>query len=384
MAGHVRQRTPGSWQITVEGPKDGAGKRKAIIKTIRGTKKQAELEMRRIQHEIDNGVFTQPSKLTVGAFLERWLNDYAKTNTSAKTQERYAQLIGRNTVPVLGSVLLDKLTPLQIQGFYTHLLESGRLDGKGGLSAKTVVQIHRILREALKHAVRWRELSTNPADAVEPPRPKRVDVSVFDDEQVVKLVEAVTGTPLYLPVVLGITTGMRRGEILGLRWQDVDLKAGTLAVRQSLEETKAGLAFKEPKTPKSRRVVALPDFTVQALVKHKAAQAQQKLQSDRDAYREHGLVIAWPDGKPFRPHYITLGFARVAKSLGLPSTRFHDLRHTHASQLMHEGEHPKVVSERLGHSTVGITLDRYSHLLPGMQEEAARRIDARLRRAMGG
>jgi integrase len=203
----------------------------------------------------------------------------------------------------------------------------------------------------------------------------------LDESSTTQLLKAVEGSALHLPVLLAATTGMRRGEILGLRWQDVDLDAATLGVRQSLEETKTGLVFKPPKTQKGRRSVALPLMTVEVLRRHRVEQAEARLASGR-VYQDHGLVIARANGEPIRPSTVTKAFEDLARNAGLQGTRFHDLRHTHATTLLRHGVHPKVVSERLGHSTVGITLDVYSHVLPGMQEEAARRVDAVLRTAM--
>jgi integrase len=241
-----------------------------------------------------------------------------------------------------------------------------------------------VLREALQQAVRWKLLVRNPADAVEPPKVERREMQVLDEHQTKRLLAAVGGTRLYIPVLLAVTTGLRRGEILALRWQDIDLDQGTLAVRRSLEQTRGGNRFKEPKTKKARRVVALPALTTEALRKHKVEQAKARLLIGAD-YADEGLVCARRHGTPLDPAETTAGFAALIKKADLPKIRFHDLRHSHATQLLRQLVHPKVVSERLGHSTIGITLDVYSHVLPGMQEEAARRIDRALREAgVGG
>jgi len=195
--------------------------------------------------------------------------------------------------------------------------------------------------------------------------------------QVERIAEPVDGATL----LLAVTTGLRRGEILALRWQDVNLEAATLAVRRSLEQTTAGLKFKQPKTQKGRRVVALPPITVEALRRHKADPAKVKLFLG-PAYKDQGLICGRVHGTPEGPNEITAGFAALIRNTKLPQIRFHDLRHSHATQLLRQGIHPKIVSERLGHSTVGITLDVYSHVLPDMQEEAARKIDLALRAAM--
>lgn len=203
----------------------------------------------------------------------------------------------------------------------------------------------------------------------------------LDETSTARLLKAAEGKDLHLPILLAVTTGMRRGEILGVRWQDLDLDAATLSVRQSLEQTKGRLAPKQPKTQKGRRVVALLPMTVEALRRHRVEQAKYKLFFGPD-YRDHDLVCARTDGSPWPPDSFTSSFSDFVRKAKLQVVRFHDLRHTHATQLLRQGIHPKVVSERLGHSTVGITLDVYSHVLPDMQEEAARRLDAALRLAM--
>ena len=186
-----------------------------------------------------------------------------------------------------------------------------------------------------------------------------------------------------MPILLAVSSGMRRGELLGLRWSDVDLVAGTVAVRQTIEETKAGLTFKGPKTARSRRVLPIGATTVAALKHHRAAQDELRLGQGGD-YQDADLVFCLPDGSPWSPSAFSLAFGRLLRKTTLPQIRFHDLRHTHASQLLAQGVHPKIVSERLGHANIGITLDCYSHVLPGLQQEAVAAYDRALRASMGG
>jgi len=195
------------------------------------------------------------------------------------------------------------------------------------------------------------------------------------------LFAAAEGTRLYLPILLAVTTGLRRGELLALRWQDVDLDAGCLTVRQTLEEIAAGLAFKQPKTAKSRRLVPLATMTVQALKRHKAQQKEDRF-GFGPGYKDNDLVLPRWNGEPWAPNLLTGAFGDLMDRLDLPRVRFHDLRHSHASQLLRQGVHPKIVSERHGHSTVGITMDVYSHLLPGLQEEAVGKVAAALQEAI--
>jgi len=193
----------------------------------------------------------------------------------------------------------------------------------------------------------------------------------------------VRGTRLELPVVLAVSTGLRRGELLAVRWRDVDLEKATLAVRQSIEQTKNGLAFKEPKTRRGRRVVALPNVTVEALRRHRTDQAKRRL-SLGSAYKDQGLVLTRLDGRPMDPAETSKAFARVIARNGLRRHSLHSLRHTHATLLLRANVHPKVVSERLGHATIGITLDTYSHVLPDMQEAAAKKLEGVLGPSLTG
>lgn len=229
--------------------------------------------------------------------------------------------------------------------------------------------MHGVLHKALDQAIKWQMLSRNPTDAAIPPKPKNSEMAALDENQVASLLEAFKDTRLYLPVLIAATTGMRRGEVLALKWQNVDLKNSSLSVRSSLEQTKGNLRFKEPKTKKSKRTVILPAFTLETLRAHRKTQAETRLKLGRD-YHDNDLVCPRADGTPWPPDSLSTLFAARIKKAPVPRVRFHDLRHTHATQLLKQGVHPKIVSERLGHSNISITLDTYSHVLPGMQEEA--------------
>lgn len=381
MKGHIRKRGEKSWAIVIDLGRDAAGNRRQKWSTVRGLRADAEREMRRLLGSLDDGTYVEPSRLTVGTYLDQWLKNYAKSNVSAKTYERYAEIVRLHLIPAIGSILLLRLQPLHIQTCYTQALGNGRRDGKGGLSAQSVLHHHRILREALNRAIKWRLLVRNPADAVEPPKPERKDMRAITEAETAKLLARARHSKAYIPVLLAITTGMRRGEILGLRWKDVDLAAASLSVRQSLEQTGDGLRFKQPKTAKGRRTVALPSLTVDELKVHKVEQAKARLMMG-PAFQDHGLVFANPDGTPYPPDSLTSTFRSLLSVTELKGVRFHDLRHTHATQLLRQGIHPKIVSERLGHATVSITLDLYSHVMPGMQEDAALKMDVALRQAI--
>lgn len=382
MRGSIQKRGQGSWRLVFDLERDHTGKRKQKTLTVRGTKKQAEAELSRKLAEIESGGFIDPGNIKLSEYLERWLG-HVETKTSAKTHERYSEIVRLALVPALGAIRLAKLRPMHIQEYYGEALISGHMRRDGGLSARTVLHYHRILFQSLKQAVKWQLLSNNPADAVEPPKPERQEMMALNEDQTATLIEKVKDHALYIPVLIAVTTGMRRGEILALRWCDVDLDRNTLAVTQTLEKTRGGgLCFKQPKTKKSRRSITLPSMTVDALRRHRTKQAELYL-SIGAGWDERGLVCTKSVGEPINPNTLTSGFASFVKRLDIPRVRFHDLRHTHATQLLKEGIHPKVAQERLGHANIAVTLDLYSHVMPGMQEDAALRVDTALRAALG-
>jgi integrase len=266
-------------------------------------------------------------------------------------------------------VPLQKLQPAHLQTLYSEKLASGRADGNGGLAPRTVQYLHRILREALHQAVKWQLVNRNVADATEPPRAARAQVKVWNDEQV-RAFLAATQKNYYAPIWhLALTTGLRRGELLGLRWEDVDFEDGVLRVRQSLVEVNGTPIFQEPKTKSGRRTVALFPVTLAELRAHRTRQLKHRLEIG-PAWEGYDLVFASADGRPIYPANLARHFRRLVKELQLPAIPFHSLRHTHATLMLRDGMHVKVMSERLGHSSIAITLDTYSHVLPDMQRHA--------------
>ena len=371
MKGHIRKRGKTSWAIVLDLGRDADGKRRQKWHSVRGSYRDAERELARLVHEMNTGAYVEPSRLKLSEYLDRWMADYAAHNVAPKTRERYREMIDGHIAPAIGNYALSKLKPLHIQGFYGKALTSGRKDRKGGLSPQTVLHFHRLLHKALDQAIKWQLLANNPCDAVEPPRPERREMRALDEKETSKLLQLVHGSRLYIPVALAVMTGLRRGEILGLRWSDIDLKAMSLTVNQALEQTKTGLRFKTPKTHRSRRSIALPQMLVDLLTAHKAEQAKIRLALG-PAYIDQGLVCPRDDGAPWPPDMLSTAFSARIRRAKISHVRFHDLRHTHATHLLRQGVHPKIVSERLGHSQVGITLDTYSHVLPGTQDEMVR------------
>jgi integrase len=307
----------------------------------------------------------------LAAYLDHWL-DHIKSQVSPRSHERYCELVRKNITPLLGAVHLAKLKPAQISAAYAEALTSGRRDGTGGLAPTTVVYMHRLIKQALDQAVRWELLSRNAADAVDPPKIERGALTTYDMMQTAELLKALSGSRLRLPVLLGVMCGLRRGEIIALRWRNVDLAAGKMSVEESAEQTAKGVRYKPPKSGRGR-TIALSATVASELRQHRINQAQELLKLGVRQTNDT-FIYTRQDGAPVQPRSLSQMWA--SSSTHLPRIRFHDLRHAHATHMLSAGVHPKVASERLGHSKVGITLDLYSHVLPGMQEDAAARVDA--------
>ena len=378
--GSVRERRAGVFEIKLDvGAHPISGKRRTKYQTVKGTRREAERELRKLLRQVDTGDYVEPNKVTVTLLLDRWI-DHMKPRVAPKTLERYEQLIENNIKPVLGAKKLEQLRPYHIEGAWTALLQEGRKDDKGGLAPQTVKHCHRLLRQALAQAVRWQLVGRNPADAVEPPRVAKKDLDVLDFEQTAALLRSIRETRYYLPALIAVTTGLRRGETLALRWKDISLEGGGLSVMQSLEQTKAGLRFKEPKNGRFRRV-AMPSLLIDGLRRHKREQAEDLLKLGVRQSKDT-LVCCGFDGEPMNPEDLSRRFPDAVVNAGLPRIVFHTLRHSHATQLLSGGTHPKVAQERLGHGSMSVTMDLYSHHVPGLQEEAAERVDSALRSAL--
>ena len=379
MKGHIRERSPGCWAVVLDVRDPQTGKRKRRWHSFRGTKRAAQIECARLVSQMQGGVYLEPSKLSLAQYLDRWLA-HIQSLVTPKTFERYLGIVTNNLKPALGGIALTKLQAIHISGAFAKALTEGRRDGKGGLSPRTVHHCHTILKQALGQAVRWRALPYNPADAVEPPRVEYGNMVTYDLTQTGSLLQATRGTRMFVPTMLAVLCGLRRGEICALQWKHVDLAAGQLAVTRSAEQTKAGVRYKEPKSGRAR-TVALSSTVLNELRRHHVEQARQLLQIGVRV-TEDLFVFSQLDGAPYPPDRLTRAWIAFAEKSSLPRIRFHDLRHAHATHLLASGVHPKIASERLGHSRVGITLDLYSHATPGMQREAADIVDAALQKAI--
>ncbi len=322
---------------------------------------------------------------SVGEWINAWLTDYAQMRVCGATLRGYQGVVRRYIVPHLGAVPLDELRPDMVQGFYRTLQQPGASRSGEPLSSRTVLQVHVVLHQALTKAVALRRIESNPADraqGVERPRIRYRQMIALDENETAALLARLWGNRLYLPVLLAVTTGLRRGEMLALTWADVDLERATISVNRAWSLTNDGYELKEPKTRRSRRVVVMPSITVDALRAHRDGQLRNRVIGStlpRTAYGD--LVIHMPGGTPWWPDSFSSAYRDFIRREDLRG-RFHDLRRSHGSQLIKVGVPMKVVSERLGHASTAFTMDIYTDVLSGMQEDAAARIDSMLSTAI--
>jgi len=353
-----------SWSLVVDlGEDEKTGKRRQLWRTV-ASGEDPQRELTRLLREHDQGHLAAEARpVTVREYLEGdWL-PHMRTRIRESTWVRYKQLILSDVLPVIGAARLGRLRPHDVQLVVDKMVDKG-------LAARTVVQGYRVLSSALTQAVRWQMIPTNPATAIRPPRIERAELTIPDAVQVRAIVKASEGSWIHLPILLGAATGMRRGEVFGLRWRDVDLDARVLRVTGSLQRVDGRLRVVEPKTPRARRTIALPATVVDVLRAHRNEQAERRLLLG-EGWTDLDLVVEQGDGRPRDPDTITHRFTDVAAAAKVPGVRFHDLRHAYATSLLRGGVHPKVVSEALGHASTSFTMDVYSHVVPSMQEAAA-------------
>lgn len=376
MKGHIVERSPGKWAIVLDVPSEGKRRRK--WHTFHGTKRQAETECARLIAELAGGNYVEPAKTTLREYFVQWLK-HEKGNVSPKTLQRYEELLLKNVAPIIGGVTLNKLSAASIDLAWGKLLESGRRDGKGGLSPRTVHHCRRVMLTAMDQAVKWDLLKRNPVALTRPPKVERKQMEAYSAPQTAVLLDELRASRVFIPVLLAALCGMRRGEIIALRWKDIDLAGAIIAVTRSAEQVGTEVRYKETKSGKAR-TVALSSTVLEELRRHRLGQAEEQLKLGIRP-SEESFVVAQIDGAPLKPVSLTHEWTRLLAKTDLPRIRFHDLRHSHATQLLAAGVHPKIASERLGHSTVGITLDLYSHVMPGMQANAAEQVDAAIKAA---
>ncbi|MGB7726314.1 MAG: site-specific integrase [Dehalococcoidales bacterium] len=355
-----------SWDVIVAYKDNITGKWHHRWKTTDGSRKADTLKTAMLR-EVDKGDYLKPSKETIANFMQFWIDGY-RPNITARSYDRYSGIVKGHIIPSIGKIPLAQLTPQHIQKMYTDKLAAG-------LSPRSVRYIHVVLHRALQTAIKWHKLTINPADNVDIPKAPHTDMQIWNESEVIQFLETARSTPYHCLFYLAIFSGARRGELLALRWQDVDLTTGQLSISRSVQHVNGEYVFSQPKTEKSRRTIALPKSATLLLkqlreaTEHSRSRMGEKV-TDTDLIFTHTY-----DGVPLRPNTVSRAWEHIAKKAEVKVIRFHHARHTHASLMLQQGVPLKVVSERLGHSSISVTADVYAHIIPGMQENAAQRFD---------
>lgn len=337
----------------------------------------AEAFLLNINQEQQDGIFVQSKKILLKDYLNDWLDTYVKVNVKASTYTQYVSIITQRLIPWAGGQDLKTITPMKIDKFYAQLLQNGRMDGKGGLSAKTVLYIHRVFNEALNHAVRKGLLARNPMFSVNNvPRPQKFQAAIYSVAELHQLLTAVQDSFYWRSaIILAGICGLRRGECLGLKWSKINFEQKTICIDEQLVEVNKLLSFSTPKSAESTRIINAPDEVFAILARRKAELEQYK-EWLGTLYHDNDLVICHDNGEPVRPRHFTHTFRELLIRHNLRCIRFHDLRHSCASLMLESGVAMKTASEILGHSTIAITADLYTHVQQKTKKEAANKIGA--------
>jgi|BioPla2DNA2_1021312.scaffolds.fasta_scaffold04383_2 integrase len=396
-AGSLEKRGPKTWRLVVScGMKEGRQIKKKKTVTVkvaceqnncRGctkinscrARKEANKLLTEFTLEIEKGLLIEPGKLTFADFVERWIRDYGNSKLAPKTLSSYKDMLQKYILPALGHLKIEQIKPAHLMELYANLQEDGvRYDGKkGGLSGKTISYAHRIISSILQDAVQWQVLASNPCARVKPPKSSSSPAYCYDEQQVVLLLTALEREELKYRVLiqLALFTGLRRGEIMGLEWTDIDFDNNTLEVRQASQYLPGrGVFTKAPKTKSSERLLSLPPFLVNMLRQYKREQLETRLKVGDLWQGSNRLFTTW-DGRPMHPDTISKWFPKFIKRHSLPPLPFHGLRHTAATMLINQNLPVKSISGRMGHSNIGTTMNIYGHYLKSADQEAANRLE---------
>jgi integrase len=364
MKGTLSRRGKSSWRLRYDVGTDSTGGRQRRTVTLRGTKGQAQAEAAKILATVAGGTHVDPSGETVANFVERWLRDWADSNVANKTFTRYEQLLRKHLCARVGAVPIQKLRAADLQAIYAAM-------AKDGLADLTRLHLHRVVSTMLKHAMQWGVVARNVAGMVDAPRVKARELEVLSPDQVRRVLDALHQPEVKSIASVALGTGLRRGELLALRRQDVNLDAATLRVEQAVEQTtRGGIVIKAPKTRHGRRAVTLAPATVAVLRDHLRMQQEQRLALGLGKAPADGFVFANWDGAIRSPHWLTQAWRKAMAAAGIRAT-FHSLRHTHASTLIAAGLDVLTISRRLGHGSPVITLGVYGHLFKTDDRAAA-------------
>lgn len=367
MKGHYFKRGK-TWTYVVDIGKDHTGKRKQKFKGGFKTKKEAEKACAELITQIENEQYIEPSKIRLKDFILEFMEEHEKQTIRPTTYRTQINIIRKHIIPNLGHYELQKLTPMIIQKFYNQ-------KAKEGYSGSYIKLMHAILCKTLRTAHEWEVVNKNVTTLVRSPRIERKEVQTWTIDEAKRFLSVVQNRRLYIAYVLAIFTGMRKGEILGLQWKDIDLETKRISVRRTLIKDDNGkLTFDDTKTFGSKRLISLSDFVVSSLKKRKAQLNEMKLRLGK-GFQDFDLVVCNNVGTPLDLGDLNRDLNYVIEKYDFPKIKFHALRHTHATLLLLLGENPKVVAERLGHSSISITMDTYSHVTPTMQQQAADKLD---------
>ena len=373
--GSILQLRDGRWQgrLRYTDPLTGTSHRKAVYGK---TAKEARDKLRLFSKELEKGITQKNGSFTFGEWLDQWLDAHVKRQTRLTTWENYFLISKFHIKPEIGNILLDKLQPRDLQNMYNKKRDLGRIDGKGGLSPRYVGLMHLVCNMALKQAVKEGLIARNVSEATTPPKKVKREIQSMTEAQIRHFLTENKEDRLFAAFYLLIATGLRRGELLGLKWSDLDLEAGKMHIQRSLAKTNTRRAqFHETKTARAQRMVPLTADVVAELERHKERQEAEKGKLG-EAYEDKDMVFCREDGVPIHPDAFYGKFGKLLKKADLPHFRVHDLRHTFATMMLKQEVHAKVVQEILGHSTISVTLDTYSHVLPGIKEESMEKMQA--------
>ncbi|WP_434642663.1 tyrosine-type recombinase/integrase [Thermoanaerobacterium thermosaccharolyticum] len=385
MPGSIEKRGENSYRLIVSGGYGPDGKRKRYTKTIKvegktesAKLKEAKKELAKFIAEIEGNTFIEPSKLTFKAFVEKWLEEYAKDNLAPKTLYRYKEMLDKRILPALGHLKLNKIKPIHILEFLNMLKEDDiRLDGKkGGLSAQTIKHHYRLIHSMLEDAVKWQLIPSNPASNIDPPKVNKYEAGYYNEEEVKELVKALEGEKMKYKVAVMVTlaAGLRLGELMGLKWDHINFDNNTIEIVQANQYLPGkGLFTKDPKTETSKRLITMPKEVMDLLKNYKKEQNIEKLKKG-SLWTDTGYIFTQWNGKPMYPYTFSEWFPKFLKKHGLRHITFHQLRHTSATLLINAGENIRAISARLGHSNTSTTMNIYAHALKSADKDAADKI----------
>jgi integrase len=370
MTGHIRRRGERSWEIKFDlEPASGTGKRITRYHSFKGTKREAAAELVRLKAAANRGDYVDPIKTTLSDFLDKW-EGWAATQVTAKTIERYRELASLHVRPHLGAIRIQRLKTADFAELYGKL-QRPKTEGGAGLAPRTIGHVHRLLRGVFERAAEWGTIVSNPVAVAKAPKVPDTEIEILEPEEIKAVLRALRGRPLYPIAVLGLATGMRRGEMVALRWGDIDLDGGKIQVERSFEQTNAGITSKAPKTRAGCRVISIPPSISTELRTHWRQQQELRLALGLGRAAGDDLVFGREDGRPWPPDSLTTAWAKTIAALKLPKVTLHALRHTHVSQLISGGVDIVTVSRRIGHSNPAVTLKVYAHMFGDTDKGAA-------------